>query len=81
MNSEEKPALARKLQQFDVKVTIGCGALLVPPAHSHLPRDFPQFTRLADRKKHVYEQDLLSMLFAQRASMTQPQDVQEMRTS
>ena len=42
-------------------------------------RIYQEFIRLADRKKHVYEQDLLSMLFAQRAGMGKPQIAQEMR--
>ncbi len=37
------------------------------------------FIRLADRKKHVYEQDLLSMLFTQRSDMSEPKGAQEMR--
>ncbi len=31
---------------------------------------YHDFTRLADRKKHIYEQDLLAMLFAQRSGAT-----------
>jgi len=42
-------------------------------------RIYQDFIRLADRKKHVYEQDLLSMLFAQRAGMREPRIAQEMR--
>jgi 2-isopropylmalate synthase len=41
---------------------------------------YQQFTQLADRKKRIYEQDLLSLLFAQRAGVCQPQATQEMRT-
>ncbi len=32
-------------------------------------RVYQDFIRLADRKKHIYEQDLISLLFAQRASV------------
>lgn len=42
---------------------------------------YHEFTRLADRKKNVYEQDLLAMLFAQRAGMTESQVALEMGTS
>jgi len=42
-------------------------------------RVYYEFTRLADRKKHVYEQDLLSILFTQRSNMSGPQAAQEMR--
>jgi 2-isopropylmalate synthase len=34
-----------------------------------LNRVYHDFIRLADRKKHIYEQDLLSLLFAQRSAM------------
>ncbi len=40
---------------------------------------YHKFIRLADRKKHVYEQDLLSMLFTQRSGLTEPKGAQEMR--
>jgi 2-isopropylmalate synthase len=33
---------------------------------------YQEFTRLADRKKHVYEQDLLALLFGQRAGAAKP---------
>jgi 2-isopropylmalate synthase len=33
---------------------------------------YSEFTRLADRKKNIYEQDLLAMLFAQRGGMRNP---------
>ena len=42
---------------------------------------YQEFTRLADRKKHIYEQDLLSLLFAQRSGMREPRPAPEMRTS
>ena len=42
---------------------------------------YQEFTRLADRKKHIYEQDLLSLLFAQRSGMREPGPAPEMRTS
>ncbi len=32
-------------------------------------RIYQDFTRLADRKKNIYEQDLLAMLFAHRGGM------------
>jgi 2-isopropylmalate synthase len=43
-------------------------------------RVYQDFIRLADRKKHIYEQDLISLLFAQRAgimeaSQAQPQEM------
>jgi len=41
---------------------------------------YQEFTRLADRKKHIYEQDLLSLLFAQRSGMREPGPAPEMRT-
>ena len=40
---------------------------------------YQEFTRLADRKKHIYEQDLLAMLFAQRAGIRQPNTAPEVR--
>ena len=41
---------------------------------------YTQFTRLADRKKNIYEQDLIAMLYAHRAGMREPQATsQEMR--
>ena len=40
---------------------------------------YPEFTRLADRKKHIYEQDLLALLFAQRSGMREPGPAPEMR--
>ena len=40
---------------------------------------YQEFTRLADRKKHIYEQDLLAMLFAQRAGIRQPHTAPEVR--
>jgi 2-isopropylmalate synthase len=44
---------------------------------------YNEFSKLADRKKHIYEQDLLSLLFAQRAGMaqSQAQSVEGIRTS
>jgi 2-isopropylmalate synthase len=33
---------------------------------------YQDFIRLADRKKHIYEQDLLAMLFAQRSGVAKP---------
>ena len=40
---------------------------------------YSQFTHLADRKKHIYEQDLIAMLFAQRGgareNKSQPQEM------
>ena len=40
---------------------------------------YSQFTHLADRKKHIYEQDLIAMLFAHRGGMrenkSQPQEM------
>jgi 2-isopropylmalate synthase len=40
---------------------------------------YSQFTLLADRKKHIYEQDLIAMLFAHRGGMrenkSQPQEM------
>jgi len=40
---------------------------------------YSQFTTLADRKKHIYEQDLIAMLYAQRGGMRenkpQPQEM------
>ncbi|MDR3748921.1 MAG: 2-isopropylmalate synthase [Acidobacteriota bacterium] len=44
-----------------------------------IDRVYHEFTRLADKKKHVYEQDLLSMLFAQRSTVSQSQAAAEMR--
>ena len=41
---------------------------------------YREFTRLADRKKHIYEQDLLSLLFAQRSGIRDPGPAPEMRT-
>jgi len=40
---------------------------------------YQEFTRLADRKKHIYEQDLLAMLFARRAGIRQPNTAPEVR--
>jgi 2-isopropylmalate synthase len=40
---------------------------------------YSQFTMLADRKKNIYEQDLIAMLHAHRMSMREPQVQQEMR--
>ncbi len=42
---------------------------------------YPEFTRLADRKKHIYDQDLLSLLFAQRSAIRPTGGSPEMRTS
>jgi 2-isopropylmalate synthase len=42
---------------------------------------YPEFTRLADRKKHIYDQDLLSLLFAQRSAVRPTGASPEMRTS
>ena len=39
-------------------------------------RVYQDFIRLADRKKHIYEQDLLSLLFAQRSAMLDVAPVQ-----
>jgi len=40
---------------------------------------YSEFTQLADRKKHIYEQDLIAMLYAQRGGMrdnkSQPQEI------
>jgi 2-isopropylmalate synthase len=44
-----------------------------------LNRIYQDFTRLADRKKNIYEQDLIAMLHAQRAGMREPPVPQEMR--
>jgi 2-isopropylmalate synthase len=41
---------------------------------------YKEFVRLADRKKHIYEQDLLALLFQQRGSMREVQKAQEIRT-
>ncbi len=41
---------------------------------------YREFTHLADRKKHIYEQDLLSLLFAQRSGIRDPGPAPEMRT-
>ena len=42
-------------------------------------RIYTEFTHLADRKKHIYEQDLIAMLFAHRGGMrdskSQPQEM------
>ena len=35
-------------------------------------RIYQEFTRLADRKKNIYEQDLLAMLYAHRGGMREP---------
>jgi 2-isopropylmalate synthase len=43
-------------------------------------RVYQDFIRLADRKKHVYDQDLLSILYGQRAGAYQPQAAPELRT-
>src|SRR5664279_2323132 len=41
---------------------------------------YSQFTHLADRKKNIYEQDLIAMLYAHRAGMREPHgSSQEMR--
>jgi 2-isopropylmalate synthase len=45
-----------------------------------ISRIYQDFIRLADRKKHVYDQDLLSILFGQCAGAYQPQAGPEMRT-
>jgi 2-isopropylmalate synthase len=45
-----------------------------------ISRIYQDFIRLADRKKHVYDQDLLSILFGQRAGAYQSQAGPEMRT-
>lgn len=42
---------------------------------------YAEFTRLADRKKHIYEQDLLSLLFAQRPGVRVSEGSLEVRTS
>jgi 2-isopropylmalate synthase len=43
-------------------------------------RIYGEFTRLADRKKKIYEQDLLAMLFAHRSRVHDPKPTaQEMR--
>jgi 2-isopropylmalate synthase len=44
-----------------------------------LNRIYHEFTRLADRKKNIYEQDLIAMLYAQRAGTREAQGPQEMR--
>jgi 2-isopropylmalate synthase len=44
-------------------------------------RIYQDFIRLADRKKHVYEQDLIAMLFAQRSGMREAPTAQEMSAS
>ena len=45
-----------------------------------ISRIYQDFIRLADRKKHVYDQDLLSILYGQRTGAHQPQAGPEMRT-
>ena len=40
---------------------------------------YSQFTMLADRKKNIYEQDLIAMLYAHRGGMRDHQAPQEMR--
>ena len=42
---------------------------------------YQEFVRLADRKKHVYEQDLLAMIYARRGSAGDSHRTQEARTS
>ena len=82
MNTEEKLVLARKLQQLGVDI-IEAGFPIASAGDADAVRRVAtdhEFIRLADRKKHVYEQDLLSMLFAQRSNMSHPQAAQEMRT-
>ena len=44
-------------------------------------RIYQDFIRLADRKKHVYEQDLIAMLFAQRSGMREAPRAQEISAS
>ena len=45
-----------------------------------ISRIYQDFIQLADRKKHVYDQDLLSILFGQRTGAYQSQAGPEMRT-
>jgi len=43
-------------------------------------RIYQEFTHLADRKKNIYEQDLIAMLYAHRSSVREQQrPAQEMR--
>jgi 2-isopropylmalate synthase len=54
-------ALAHKLKEMGHELSV-----------DELNRVYHEFVRLADSKKHVYDQDLLSILFAERAEIPVP---------